>query len=93
MTGLFLSYSAPTSLFDCLENIQKEVGLIIPRSDSFWDWSSTPRTEMVIRRSHLLEDALSEGYKTTFAPKQLLKVHVTLIGVKLPFLVLFQHQS
>ena len=67
-------YSAPISLFDCLEDIQKRVGLIIPRGNTLLDWSSTPRMEIAVRRSHLLEDALAEGHKTTFNPKRMLKV-------------------
>ena len=63
----------PESLFDCLDNIQRRVGLIIPRDDSLWDWATAPRMEIIIRRSHLLEDALI-GHKKRFNPKKMLKV-------------------
>ena len=59
------------TLMDCLE---KSAGMILPCNDSEYDWNLLPRTEIVIRRECLLEDAIKEGQKKRFNPKKYLKV-------------------
>ena len=58
---------------DCLEVIQRKAGVLMPNEDDL-DWCEFSRTEIMIRRHFLLEDALKEGHKRRFNPKKYLKV-------------------
>ena len=71
-----MPYRAPLTLMDCIEKIQTRAGILKPSEDSDCGWCTLPRTEIVIRRPYLLEDALKEGHKKRFDPKKFLKVCV-----------------
>ena len=61
------------TLMDCLEVIQKKAGVHMPNEDDL-DWCEFSRTEIMIQRHYLLEDALKEVHKRRFNPKNYLKV-------------------
>ena len=42
------------------------------------EWINSDRTEIDIRRTHVLADALKEGHKRRFDPNKLLKVSIQL---------------
>ena len=65
---------ASLTLMDCIEKIQTRAGIFKPSEDSDSDWCTLPRTEIVIRRPYLLEDALKEGHKRRFDPRKYLRV-------------------
>ena len=64
---------------DCIEKIQKKAGIFKPNEDSDCNWCTLPRTEIVICRPHLLEDALKEGHKRRFDSRKYLKVCIQLL--------------
>lgn len=65
-------YRKPTSFKDVLTTLQDMHGVKMAACDE--DWSTFPRTNILIRREKLLPDALREVRKKRFDPTKLLNV-------------------
>lgn len=57
---------------DCVAKLRVQINFTMPASEE--DWINANRTEIDIRRSHILVDALKEGGKRRFDATKLLKV-------------------
>ena len=59
-------------MLDRVFKLRAQINFKMPASEE--DWLNSDRTEINVRRSHILSDALKEGHKRRFEPTKLLKV-------------------
>ena len=62
------------TLEQCIEYLRHESGVVIPESDE--DWVELKRTDVVIRRAHILSDAIKEAKKKKFDPTKFIRVRI-----------------
>ena len=59
-------YREPQTVADCVANLRAQMHFTMPVSEE--DWINSERTEIDVRRSHILADTLKEGKKPRFDP-------------------------
>ena len=63
------------TLEQCIEHLRQQSGVHIPEDDA--DWGIQTRTDVVIRRTHLVKDAIKEAKKNRFDPSKLISVSIS----------------
>ena len=66
----------PDSLSNCIKILRDQANIPTPQCEE--DWYILPRTNIDIRRSHILDDTFREMKKARFNFNQLLKVYYEL---------------
>ena len=64
---------------ECIEHLRQESKLHVPTDDD--DWSAQLRTDIVVRRMHLIKDAVKEAKKTRFDPSKLICVSIMIVDI------------
>ena len=72
ITGSSVYYREPCRILDCVAKLRAKINFTMPATEE--DWINLDRTEIDVRRSHILADALKEGRKRRFDPTKLLKI-------------------
>ena len=65
-------FREPQTVADCIASLRTQMNFTMPVTEE--DWINAERTEIDVRRSHILADALKEGHKRRFDSTKLLKV-------------------
>ena len=73
----YSSTSTLHTLKQCIEHLRQQSKLHIPTGDD--DWSALPRTDIVIRGTHLVKDAVKEAKKNRFDSSKLICVSVMIV--------------
>lgn len=60
------------TLEECIDYLRHKSGVVVPVSDE--DWMVLKRTDVVIRRAHILKDAIKEAKKKKFDPTKFISV-------------------
>ena len=64
-------FREPQTVADCIASLWTQLHFTMPLAE---DWINVEKTEIDVRRSHILVGALKEGHKRRFDPTKLLKV-------------------
>ena len=72
MDGVEQASVEPAGPRDLVATLRSSCGMQLPSSDD--EWVTFPRTSIIVRRKHVLEDALREAKKARFDPNKILNV-------------------